>query len=294
MTDFCIGTAQFGMDYGVANKTGQPPQTEIDQIVKYAIDHGIMYFDTAQSYGQSELNLGSAIGKLKDRDNINVVSKLSPSIKNNSIDGIIKSVNLSIEKLKINYLYCFMSHRLEALQSTNFLLALDILKKNGSIMKSGVSVYTPDEAFIALENPYTEILQIPLNILDRRWIDLGIINIAKEKNIQLFFRSIFLQGFIFLENDDLKKTNMIWARPFLKEFRKIVDEISITPIELTFRILSSISGKNVIIMGIDGLEQLQSNIKLINSDDIDLDVIDTWWEKIPEFPDKLLNPTLWS
>ena len=294
MTDFCIGTAQFGMNYGIANKTGQPTQDEIDQIVKYAVDHGIMYFDTAQSYGKSELNLGNAFGKLKNSNNINVVSKLSPSIKKNSIDSIIKSVNLSLEKLNINYLYCFMAHRLEELQSKIFLSALDILKKNGSILKSGVSVYTPDEAFIALENPYTEILQIPLNILDRRWIDLGIINNAKEKNIQLFFRSIFLQGLIFLENDDLITSNMSWAHPFLIQFRKIVDELSVAPIELTFRILSSISGKNVIIMGIDSLEQLQSNIKLINSNDIDLDIIDSWWEKIPEFPEKLLNPMLWS
>ena len=64
MSEFCIGTAQFCMDYGVANATGQPTKVEVLEIIKHATDKNIIYFDTAQSYDKCEVLLGECYGKL--------------------------------------------------------------------------------------------------------------------------------------------------------------------------------------------------------------------------------------
>ena len=293
MAEFCIGTAQFGMDYGIANTSGQPRQEEIDQIVASAVDNGIRFFDTAQSYGNSESFLGKALEKLEHKNSLRFVSKLSPDLHSSSSDIIIKTVKSSVQNLNIESLYGFLAHQLEAIYTQSFASAVQQLKNEEIIFKSGVSVYTPDEAKTALENPLVEILQIPLNILDRRWIDEMILKKAEEKNVQLFFRSIFLQGLIFLNAHDLKKVQMEWAHPYLDQFKTLVSETSLSLVELSINVLSNLSGDNIIIIGVDNYQQLQENINIISNLEPDKTFIQNWWSSIPAFPEKLLNPSLW-
>jgi len=55
-----LGTAQFGMDYGIANVSGKPTKKEIFKILLFAWEKGIRNFDTAPGYG-SEKVLGEFI-----------------------------------------------------------------------------------------------------------------------------------------------------------------------------------------------------------------------------------------
>ena len=54
-----IGTAQFGMVYGIANQNGQVQQDEITTILDLAWENGIHTLDTAKAYGTSEEAIGS-------------------------------------------------------------------------------------------------------------------------------------------------------------------------------------------------------------------------------------------
>ena len=56
-----LGTAQFGSDYGVANKVGKPNKQEIFKILTSAWESGIRKYDTAPDYGPSEAILGEFI-----------------------------------------------------------------------------------------------------------------------------------------------------------------------------------------------------------------------------------------
>jgi len=282
------------MNYGIANSSGQPGQEDIDQIVSYAIENGIRFFDTAQAYGNSESVIGISLEKLNQKNSVQIVSKLSPDLQECSADIIVKSVKSSVQKLNVKSLHGFLVHRAEALYSESYSLTVQMLKDEGLINKSGVSVYTPGEAITALDNPLVEILQIPFNILDRRWIDEGVLEKAEQKNVQLFFRSIFLQGLIFLNNYELKKRELNWAIPYLEQFNKLVSTTSLTAMELSFNILSNIPGDNIIIIGVENLAQLQKNIMCIEEVEQDKTVTTTWWSSIPVFPEKLLNPTLWN
>jgi len=57
-----------------------------------------------------------------------------------------------------------------------------------------------------------DLVQAPLNILDRRLIQSGWLKKLKEKKIQVYVRSIFLQGVLLLKHDKLPKK--------LKQFKK--------------------------------------------------------------------------
>ena len=47
MTRLIIGTAQFGMNYGIANSTGQPSESTVRTIIERATENEVFYYDTA-------------------------------------------------------------------------------------------------------------------------------------------------------------------------------------------------------------------------------------------------------
>ena len=58
-----IGTAQFGLNYGIANKNGQVGEDKIESILNFAFKNGINTLDTAKIYGNSEIFIGNYLKK---------------------------------------------------------------------------------------------------------------------------------------------------------------------------------------------------------------------------------------
>ena len=54
MADLCLGTVQFGMNYGINNTLGQPSEEDVFEMLDTAIKNGIHVFDTAKAYGTAE------------------------------------------------------------------------------------------------------------------------------------------------------------------------------------------------------------------------------------------------
>ena len=55
-----LGTVQFGLRYGIANRTGQVTPEQAGEILEIARAASIDTLDTAIDYGESELRLGGA------------------------------------------------------------------------------------------------------------------------------------------------------------------------------------------------------------------------------------------
>ena len=75
-----IGTAQFGSNYGVTNKTGQLSFSEIKKIIYEASKQNINFFDTSPTYGNAENKLGKSL-KLNSK----IITKISRN-KDNYFD----------------------------------------------------------------------------------------------------------------------------------------------------------------------------------------------------------------
>ena len=58
LENIILGTAQWGLDYGISNKNGKTSLKEIKSIIKFAEAHGCTTLDTAASYGDSEEIIG--------------------------------------------------------------------------------------------------------------------------------------------------------------------------------------------------------------------------------------------
>ena len=88
-----LGTAQFGMDYGIANVTGKPTKKEVFNILSLAWEKGVRRFDTAPDYG-SEKVLGEFIKNGGLQNEAKVLTKI-PLLKGTS--DYKKSIRSSLE-----------------------------------------------------------------------------------------------------------------------------------------------------------------------------------------------------
>ena len=59
-----LGSAQFGLDYGISNRTGRTPVDVARAIVERALSQGLDLIDTAPGYGVSEEVLGRILDEL--------------------------------------------------------------------------------------------------------------------------------------------------------------------------------------------------------------------------------------
>ena len=64
MSKLVLGTAQFGLDYGISNKNGQVGIDTVKEILSFSQLVDISLIDTAVLYGDSEKIIG---GLIKDQ-----------------------------------------------------------------------------------------------------------------------------------------------------------------------------------------------------------------------------------
>ena len=198
-TKLCLGTAQFGMNYGITNQSGRPKDNQIDLIIESALNNNIFYFDTANAYGNSEIILGN---KLINNQDIKFITKFNSGVKNSFTEEDINKLEINFEKtlkrLKTNNIDSFLMHDPNDMKKNNNHLLrnwLHRLKSKGKINRLGISIYEESD----LENiPLNEIevIQMPISIYDQRLLKDSFINKLLEKNISIHIRSIFLQGLL--------------------------------------------------------------------------------------------------
>lgn len=182
MSKIALGTVQFGMNYGVSNKTGQVSVEEIEKILAFCKSNGIDVLDTAQGYGESEKVLGKFELKF-----FKVITKLIGDAR----------LEYSLENLNMDKIYALMFHRENECNDKTWKI-YEGYKDQGLVSKIGVSVYTPKILIKLLERYPIEIVQVPMNILDQRFIPY--LPMLKEKGIEIHTRSTFLQGLLLMDS----------------------------------------------------------------------------------------------
>lgn len=192
--NICLGTAQFGLDYGITNKTGKIRKDDISTLLKRAFDSNIITLDTAIAYGNSE----DIIGDLAE-NNFSVITKLPSGMPVSDIDLVVKN---SLRRLKKTSLHGLLFH------SSADLLSIDArkrwgklvnLKDEGIINNIGISTYSLDDFFKVTDLFAIDCVQFPLNCFDQRFRSKEFQSRCKELNITCYARSLFLQGTLLSE-----------------------------------------------------------------------------------------------
>ena len=257
-----IGSAQFGLDYGVTNLDGRVSKDKVRSIIEKARFHQIMNLDTASSYGSSENVLGS-LG-IKD---FNVITKLP------SFDGVTsefdfvcqKIIKKSLSNLKVQMVDTVLLHRPEELLGSDgdsIFKALSGLKEHGYTKKIGISIYAP-EILNEIFSKYTfDVVQVPLNIFDRRIITSGWLKKLTDKNISVIARSVFLQGILLAKLNDLPMYFHNWAS-FFDNWVDFYYRNELTALEASLQFVAQIPEINKIIVGVENENQFFEILKAL-------------------------------
>lgn len=280
-----IGTAQFGMPYGLTNESGKVAPLEVSNILQVAKQSGLSLIDTAVDYGSAHGVLGE-VGV----EGFHIVTKIG-EIKANSqtLTKTIERIILeAIEKLKVETLYGVLFHRTETLIGSNgkkFLDVLTSMQRHGIVEKLGVSIYDPNELSSVFKIFDPEIIQTPLSVVDQRFINSTWSRVAESQKIEVHARSVYLQGALIQEVSKLPKYFEPWAYK-IEEFQKMatVNGLTYAQAALAFALRQDIVSN--VIVGVLSSSQLN-------------EVLDE--KTYPEFEfaqlavsdPRLLNPSLW-
>jgi aryl-alcohol dehydrogenase-like predicted oxidoreductase len=290
-----LGTAQFGSNYGIANadKTGLPDQITVNAIVQEAWENGIQEFDTAQGYGKSEEALGEALSELGVSAEAIIISKFDPALDHLDRSALSNALSESLSRLGIPSLYGMMLHREELLSLWDNGLSkiLHDFALSGRVKYIGISVYSPDKAIQALNTEGIDMVQLPTNILDRRFETAGVFQIADEKRKQIYIRSIFLQGLILMDTDEVPE-EMSFVRPVLERLKHLSQDLSLTRQEIALGYIKSAIPNSRVVFGADNSEQVKKNLLCWNKKPSQYMVSQV--KKLFDCVDEsVLNPTLW-
>jgi aryl-alcohol dehydrogenase-like predicted oxidoreductase len=260
-----IGTAQFGLSYGINNKTGQVPINEVFRIMEYASKNNINYIDTASAYGEAE----TILGKL-DLENFNITTKLVPftSAEKNIEVWILDKINESLRKLKKENIYALLLHDTNILKGSDgpkILNALQTAKKENLINKIGVSIYDPEELDKMHDFREIDVVQAPFNIFDRRLETSGWIDKLYSENIEVQVRSVFLQGALLKKNYELDSRFNEWRNLF-QEFEKFLHCNDLNAYEACISFVGNYEKISQIIVGIDSFDQFRALVNLAQTE----------------------------
>jgi len=282
-----LGTVQFGLDYGVANQAGKVRFEEARNILKLATEHSIDTLDTAIAYGDSESTLGQA-----GVSNWKVVTKLSAVPDNcNDIAGWVESqVEGSLGRLGIHQLHGVLLHRPEQLLGESgyqLSKALQNLKARGFTKKIGISIYAPEELDRLTQAMDIDLVQAPLNILDRRLIESGWSKRLNARGVELHVRSAFLQGLLLMPADQRPAKFACW-QPIWNEWQRWLEEAGLTPLQACLAYNLSVEEVNKVVVGADSFKQFNEI----------LDAARSVLPNLPNWPQPidliLINPSQWS
>ena len=281
-----IGTAQFGLKYGFKNK--KIKKKDLKKILKTLQSNKLKYFDTAISYGDSEKIVGEACIK-----NFKVVSKLPPlPNKYLNLDAWVnENVNLSLKRLGIDSLYGLLIHKSDNFfgsEGKKLIEALHTLKSNGLVKKIGVSIYDPDECEKVLKYTKLDIVQAPLNLVDRRIVSSGLLSKLHADKIEVHTRSVFLQGLLQMPRIKMPKYFEKWSTIWDKWYFELKKN-NISPTEACLLYPLSLREVDRVIVGVDNIVQLKEIIEKSKLHKSNID-----WSFMTSNDQMLINPSNWN
>jgi len=167
-----------------------------------ALDSGISLFDTADIYGsgRAEEILGRVLTKAQCVLIVSKAGYLSESGGEQSFSEryLRRALEGSLRRLQREYLDVFLLHSPpeEILRCGDAFLTLDRFRDAGLVKRTGVSLRTVDSWELALKWPHCDVIEVILNLLDQRPMDVGLLDKTAELGISVIARVPLCFGFL--------------------------------------------------------------------------------------------------
>ncbi len=250
-----------------------------------AREFGVETIDTAIAYGDAEVRLG-AFGIADFR----IISKL-PAVPPDCADWaawVLDELEGSLRRLRVERLDALLLHRPSQLLDGSGPAMIEGLlesKRKGLVARIGVSVYAPADLEKLVPMVPLDIVQAPLNVLDRRFVQSGWLLRLARAGIAFHARSLFLQGLL-LATERL---------PAFSKYDFLLDEWSrwtsnhgTSRVEAAVRFVSAHPEVECAVVGVESAEHLKEVVHASQRPPINCP------ERISSDDELLLNPSLWN
>lgn len=262
MAKLILGTAQLGLAYGINNARGVLSKEQSFEVLDAAWECGVHILDTAEDYGASEMIIGDYHARHSDR-RFQICTKLSGSFASHE-ESLEAHIEETASRLHLDSIFAYYLHRFEMSKDDALMASLAKVKESGLINKIGVSIYEPDELrFILRGGNVVDMVQIPFNVFDcERWRQDGLLDEAISLGIELFARSIYLQGAIFKEPED-RELRVLGLREAVECLREIASEHGVAIPRLACDFVKDTPVISGVILGSESPAQVEQNAELI-------------------------------
>jgi aryl-alcohol dehydrogenase-like predicted oxidoreductase len=284
-----LGTMQFGKGMNM----GGLDQKATNAMIKFALEHGINFIDTADVYsgGESETLIGNALEKMGNRDEIVLATKFRlPMSDNFNRSGatrvnILRGVESSLKRLKTDHIDLYQVHGWDSntpLEET--LRTLNDLVRNGMVRYIGLSNYMGWQAATALGvqkqlnlEPFVT-AQMYYSMVGRE-LEFDFTSFAEYHNIGILVWSALAGGYLtgkyaqpgkadkgtrFAEAGQFVPFDWNWGEPVLKALKKVATRHGVSMARVAYAWTVRRPAISSVIIAARKIENLRDNIAAID------------------------------
>jgi aryl-alcohol dehydrogenase-like predicted oxidoreductase len=320
VSELCLGTMTYGGGKGIWEAIGTLQQDAVNEQVRFAVDAGINFIDTANVYhtGQSEMLLGQSLKALSlKREDLIVATKAtgsmddSPNGRGQSRHHLFNQVDASLKRLQLDYIDLYQFHGFDPLTPfEESLSAMNDLVRSGrvryiglcnmaawQIMKAlSISERLNLAKFVSVQAYYT---------IAGRDLEREVVHLLKDQKLGLMVWSPLAGGLLSGKYTSAEDKGPAGARraafdfPLVDKVRafKCVDamrpmaasrKVSVAQIALAW--LLSKPFVTTVIIGAKSMEQLRDNVAStrVRLDEAELKLLDELSALPPEYPGWML------
>ncbi len=295
-----LGSAQWGMPYGIANLSGPPADEELEAMLARARDAGLREIDTARAYGESEARIGRALGAIPSIEGWRVLTKLAPDVHEPGVgiaDGLERvATSLADSRMALGQdaLPVVLLHRFGHRHACGGKLWRTLLAERdaGRIGSLGVSAATPEEAWAALDDPDVEVIQVASSLLDLRLLRQEFFPRARELGRTVYVRSVFLQGVAHLDPATLPGFLSPASQP-LRLIHAAAQRLGVAPRTLFVGFAREFLPGVHPVIGCESDAQLAALLEDWSDERIDVAALAALVESLPTLEVEVVDPANW-
>lgn len=198
ISKICLGTWAIGGSKGNNISYGSLGLKKSQEILNFAFENKINFFDTANVYGDAELKLGKFIKN--KRDDTFIATKVGcvsfHKKLNFSKDNIIKQINNSLKSLNSDYIDLVQLYgpSIEDVKIIHAYEILNKLKNDKKIRYIGISLRKPTDYFFFRKLMKLDFVQCNFNMLDHRLLMNNLLNLINKDNTNIYTRTVLNFG----------------------------------------------------------------------------------------------------
>ena len=259
-----IGTANFLKKYTYKDRIVS--EKEIIKILNLAYSKKISHLDTAFNYDKF-YKLSKKINFKKFKISTKINLSTNQVQKKDFPKKIFSLIKQKTKLFKISNFENLFIHNFDELNLSDLLLikkTFIYLKKTKIIQKIGISIYDKKSINKIKYFDCVDIIQLPINLIDRKFIKKRTINFFKKNKIKIQARSIFLQGLL-LDNVSNLKSNKFKRNLTLIKFDEWVKKNKTTSLKACVAFIKNLNYLDSFVIGVENCSQVREIIHLLKS-----------------------------